>query len=134
MRRATGIVISTLAGGAAVVGIAVASGAARVALVVFVPVIYGSSLLLGVGIALLIAGFLALPFAFAAPPDASSVAGEEPLLPASAVRSGGLVLIGPVPIVWGSWSRMPARTRAILAALGAAVLAIAVVVWVIAVG
>jgi uncharacterized membrane protein len=55
-------------------------------------------------------------------------------LPASAdAGAGGVVLIGPVPIFFGSWRGANRRTKWLVAAIGGAVLILFVVAWVFAV-
>src|SRR5487761_416346 len=92
-------------------------GGASVWLLVVVPVVTGQSLEFLVGVALLLAGFLTLPWLFleeepepsrgAAPPPSSSRA--EP--PSAAGGAGGVILVGPVPILFGSWGRISQRTK-----------------------
>jgi len=108
-------------------------GGATVSLVLIFPVVSGSSLAFLIGVGLLIAGFVALFFDFVE----GSVEPEGPSsVPSSGASSGsggagGFVLIGPVPIVFGSWRGISRRNRWLLALVGA-VLLIAVVlgaVW-----
>jgi uncharacterized membrane protein len=112
--------------GAVAIGIAVASGGAHAALIVIIPVFYGSSLLFLAGVALVIAGFLTLPLTLAAEEPEGAPAG-----PPSGVSSGGLVLIGPIPIFWGSASGASRGVRVAAAAAGAIALVVAVVVFLI---
>ena len=105
----------------------IAEGGARVALVVIVPVVSGSSLTFLLGVALLIAGFLlgflGVPGSWVEPP-----ASEAPSEPVGSERSGvgGVVLVGPVPIVFGSWrGTLSRRTRWTLALAGAALVIVA---------
>jgi uncharacterized membrane protein len=105
-------------GVAAVVG-ALLTGGAGAAIVVVVPVVFGSSLLFLAGVLLLIAGLFTLLFAFG---------GVEPAAVTSGPRtgSGGLLLVGPVPIFWGS-ARGASRSLRVVAALaGGVLLALAV--------
>jgi len=123
MRFALVGAVAALVAGVALIALSVAEGGASVGLVVVVPVVSGSSLLFLVGVLLLIVGFFALPFALAARWE------EEPPLPsppspARAEREGGVggfVLIGPFPVVFGTWKGVSRRTRWLLA-LGGAVL------------
>ncbi len=123
--------VAALVAGVALVALSVAEGGANVALVVIIPVLSGSSITFVVGVMLLIAGFLSLPFAIAAE------WGEEPTtLPSSATAPmegqggvGGFVLVGPVPIVFGSWKGISRRARWWLALAGAVVLTVALVVF-----
>ncbi|MGA7475996.1 MAG: DUF131 domain-containing protein [Thermoplasmata archaeon] len=126
--------VAALVAGVALVALSVVEGGAKVALLVIVPVLSGSSLTFLLGVVLLVVGFLSLPFAIAAE------WGEElPSLPSSGTAPperqsgvGGIVLVGPVPIVFGSWKGMSRRTRWWLALAGAVVLTVAFVVFVLA--
>ena len=100
----------------------VLDGGATVTLVIIVPVVSGSSPEFLVGVVLLIAGFVVLWFSFAyaepeTPPAPPSGTGSS--VPGGA---GGVVLIGPVPIVFGSWRGISRRARWLLALVGALVL------------
>lgn len=66
-------------------------GEARVALLLFIPVIYGGGVLLALGILLFLAGFLLL---FFIPFYEQDTRVEK--------SYGGVVFIGPIPIVFGS--------------------------------
>ena len=123
--------LTALVAGVGLVALSVVEGGANVALVVIIPVLSGSSLTFLLGVMLLIAGFLSLPFAIAAE------WGEEPTsLPSSESAPtegqggvGGFVLVGPVPIVFGSWKGISRRARWWLALAGAVVLTVALVVF-----
>lgn len=115
-----------LLSGAGLVGGAVASGSARVALFLVVPVVTGGSLLFLVGVLLLVLGFLSVPLAYAAEPR------PEPTLPPEAAaptpgRSGGVVLIGPFPFFFGSFRSAPRWVRWTAALAGAAFVVLFVV-------
>ncbi len=125
-----------LAAGVALVADAVAQGGADVWLVVVVPVISGSSAEFLLGVVALVAGLLLLPFGLA-----ERVGGERPFPPDEPGRplppsegssgAGGLVLVGPVPIFFGSWRNVSARTRLWVAVAGALVLVVFLVgLWV----
>ncbi|MHB8352423.1 MAG: DUF131 domain-containing protein [Thermoplasmata archaeon] len=107
-RPLSGLLAPLLIGvGAALVLAAVASGAATVSLVVIVPVVTGSSALFGLGILSFVAGVLLLPFTLPAAEDRPKV----PTAPAAAgggTEVGGLLLLGPLPIFFGS-ARAPPR-------------------------
>ncbi len=127
--------VALLVAGVALVALSVIQGGATVYLVVIVPVLSGSSLVFLLGVVLLICGFVALLFAFAAGGAEGALALQSEDSTPGAVPSGGgvggVVLIGPVPIVFGSWRGISRRARWALALLGA-VLLIAVVlatVW-----
>lgn len=102
--------IGALVVGAFLIGGAIASGEAELALAVIFPVIYGGGPLLAAGIAALLAGFvlwfLGLAGGPAALPAVPAELPERPTVPAEARRRfGGVVFIGPVPIAFGSDQR-----------------------------
>ncbi len=70
---------------------AVLYGDARVALLLFIPIIYGGGILLLMGTLLFIIGFILLFFS----PLLEENTGPEK-------SYGGVILIGPIPIVFGS--------------------------------
>ena len=112
--------MALLVAGAFLVVYAALEGGAEVAVVIVIPVIFGRSWEFGVGVLLLLAGFFSLPLAF--DPEVE----PEPSAPGARLpdsgRTGGLVLIGPVPIFFGSWRGVSTRTRVIAAIVGTAVL------------
>jgi uncharacterized protein (TIGR00304 family) len=112
----------------ALIVLSVLEGGATVSLVIIFPVVSGSSpeFLLGVG--LLMAGFVALLFAFAYDYAEPETPPSSPSGAASSVSggTGGVVLIGPVPIVFGSWRGISRRSRWLLALVGAIVLIVVV--------
>lgn len=87
---------------------AVATGAAQVELLVILPVFVGgaSALFLG-GVLAIFLGLVLLPLSlgmeFALDPI-----GAEPTESSAPPRSGGVVLVGPFPLFFGSW-RSPSR-------------------------
>ena len=100
-------------------------GEAHVSLVVIVPVISGQSGEFLLGILLLVAGFLTLPwllFETQGPEDFPEERAEGPSPPVrrgpNTVGGGGLLLIGPVPILFGGWRHVSRRTRWWLALAG----------------
>jgi uncharacterized protein (TIGR00304 family) len=135
MRRSGWVPVVLLAAGIVLVVDAVVRGTASVALVAIVPVISGSSAEFLVGVVLLLAGFLALPLAFfswAEPNDATlphdaRFHGETPT-----EEVGGVLLVGPVPIFFGSWKEVSLRTKVAVAVVGAIVLVVLVVAFVLA--
>lgn len=119
MRVASFIAPALIAGGVAAVVGAILTGGAQAGIVVVFPVIFGSSALFLVGVLLLIAGIFALPLAFGVSEVEPSTSGN--------VTSGGLVLIGPVPIFWGSAGHASRRVRLLAAVAGGLLLVVAAV-------
>lgn len=124
-----------LLAGVALVAGSVVQGGARVAVFVVFPVISGGSAEFLAGVLLLIVGAFSLPFSLTAgsaweespvPPDPSSPVSRD-----SGGGVGGFVLVGPVPIVFGSWKGMSRRMRWTLALFGALALTVAIVVLVV---
>ena len=114
--------------GLALVVLAIVRGDATVSLVLIVPVVSGSSVDFLLGVALVIAGFVALFWvAVAGGLEWDRVPAEATPAPESGSSgAGGLLLIGPVPIVFGSWRGISRRARWLLALLGADLV---IVVW-----
>ncbi|HEX9341434.1 MAG TPA: DUF131 domain-containing protein [Thermoplasmata archaeon] len=101
-----------LVAGLACLGLAVARGEAAVSLVVVFPLVTGSGPLTLAGILLTFLGFFATflfwpgrPVEIVAP-EGSSAAAEDSSGPAPTRRWGGVVFLGPFPIVFGSDPRM----------------------------
>jgi uncharacterized protein (TIGR00304 family) len=126
-----GLVPAGLLGvGALLVGWAVAEGGAELAIVVIVPVLFGRSIAFVAGVLLLVAGLFTLPLAFEPAEEAEPpTAGGSPA--GTHGGSGGVVLIGPVPIFFGSWRNVSPRTRVLAAILGGAVLVVAIALFVL---
>ena len=122
-----------LIGGIALLGYAVASGEANVAIVVFIPVVYGSGIMAFLGMICIIAaiflGFLGVANRFVGEeedePERSTSKTRPPqptqYKPQKSVKGGGVVLIGPIPVIFGSDTRM-----AVILAILAIILIIAV--------
>ena len=128
MRAWSILPIGLVAAGLGLVALALAQDGASVAIVLVVPVLYGRSLEFVAGALLFIAGLFTLPLAFGtvvSVEDGPSVDDE----PTGSAGSGGVVLIGPVPIVWGSWKDVSTRTRVLLAAVGGGLLVALVVLF-----
>ncbi len=107
--RAVGPVCLAIGGG--LLGEALATGGARLYLLLIVPVVSGTSLAFVLSVVFLAAGFLLLPFAFVQEPPAEAAA-TAPAPPGSSAStgeggSGGLILVGPIPIFFGTWRRNP---------------------------
>jgi len=101
--------VGVFALGIALLGVAVARGEAVLYLVLIFPVIQATGLLAFGAIAAMFAGLLLVFVAFAlGPPRAPPVAIPSPeappaeRLPTRRTRAGGVVFLGPVPIVFGS--------------------------------
>jgi uncharacterized membrane protein len=132
VRPAMALSLLALAAGVALIGTAAVEGGATVVLVLVVPVILGQSPMFLGGVGLVIVGLIGSVLA-AGP---FSVDGKP--LPTDVERSprgsgsGGIVLVGPIPIAWGSATGLSRRARWGLAVVGGILLAIAVVafVWV----
>lgn len=89
---------SLLVLGIAVLLVALAEGDASVALVVIIPIVYGGGALLVLAILLIFAGFLLLSLS-----SVQRVRQEGPPADNEVKKEfGGVVLIGPIPIVFGS--------------------------------
>ena len=88
---------------------AVATGGARVSLVLIVPVITGTTLLFAVAAGLLVSGLFFFPLAFARDEQSEEETPVGSRLNPNAAPggSGGLILLGPVPIFFGTWRRNP---------------------------
>jgi len=116
------------AAGIALVLLSVLRGGATVSLILIVPVVSGSSVDFLVGVGLVIAGFVALFLAAlegGVDGERSAAEGTASSGPGSS-GVGGVVLVGPIPIVFGSWRGVSRRARWLLALLGAVLV---IVVW-----
>ncbi len=124
--------VALLVTGIALVAWSVVEGGASVALLVVIPVVSGSSLAFLLGVVLLILGFFSLPFTLAEEWDGSPApAGPStPISPPASTQgsAGGFVLIGPVPIVFGTWKGVSRRTRWLMALAGGLLFTLAIVV------
>jgi len=129
--------VAALVAGVALIALSLIERGASVALIVIIPVISGSSATFLLGVALLIVGFLLLPFALAQGWDEEAPshgpAGPAPPRASGPGGAGGFVLLGPVPIVFGSWKGVSRRTRGLLALAGAVLLIVALVAFVLVV-
>jgi len=116
--------------GLALVIAAVVTGSARLDVVLVFPVfVGGASVLFFGGVAALFLGIFLLPLAFAGGDDEPEEPSASPG-PTSSGGSGGLVLIGPFPIFFGSWKNPGRRAYWVAALVGAMVLIVAfAVAW-----
>lgn len=107
--------LAALVGGLALVGFAVARGEVHVALLLLVPVVYGTGVAATSGMLLLMAAGILWVIGGARDaadrPEATPRADLAERAPDR--RGGGVVLLGPIPIVWGD-----ARVRPWLIAIG----------------
>lgn len=125
MNRVRGLALAALVAGVACLAVAASQGNVRVGLFLIIPYVYGQGLLPFLGSLLLMAAavlWFMSGFADArriepetysyAPPDRSAGggAGAGAWPPERRAerrsRSGGVVLLGPIPIVWGSDRRV----------------------------
>ena len=112
MRMGMVIPVAMFLGGIASVAAAVATGEADVSLVLILPVFSGSGPLFILGVLLIVASFIA-GFVFVTREQVDVLSSRppqnEPVLDSSQNRKtqfGGVVLIGPVPIAFGSDKKM----------------------------
>jgi uncharacterized membrane protein len=100
-----------LVAGGALLGEELATGSARLYLLVVVPVITGTTPLFLLALVFLVSGFLFLPLLFAGEASAelprTSTATSNPNPGPTRSNSGGLILVGPIPIFFGAWRRNP---------------------------
>ncbi|HXY47192.1 MAG TPA: DUF131 domain-containing protein [Thermoplasmata archaeon] len=129
MRAGGYVALAAIVAGAALIVDAVAEGRALVSLVVFIPVVSGSSAEFLLGVVLLAGGLVSLPWSLAGPPTSVVPPPPERIATDAGAASGGVVLIGPVPILFGSWRNLSARARWILALVGAGLLVLFVLGW-----
>ncbi|MGC2290221.1 MAG: DUF131 domain-containing protein [Thermoplasmata archaeon] len=97
--------------GGALLAESLATGAARISLLGVVPVISGTTPLFGLSVGFLVAGFFFLPLLFAGGdlPEAptTGTAPPDPVPGSAEGGSGGVILLGPIPIFFGAWRRNP---------------------------
>ncbi len=132
MRRSGWIPVVLLAAGVVLVVDAVVRGAASVALVAIIPVISGSSVEFLGGVVLLLVGFLSVPLAlFSFEHDLGSGTSIDPRARGETPTAeiGGVLLVGPFPIFFGSWKDVSLRTKVAVGVVGAAVLVVVLVAF-----
>lgn len=128
------IPLSLFIAGAAAVVAAVAVGEAEVSLFLVFPVFSGSSGLFLLGVGLIVLGILAgfaMMFQGSLSPEADVEADGETRsdgrVPEKKLRTGGVLLIGPIPIAYGS----DARIAMIMLALAAFVATVVILLLVL---
>jgi uncharacterized membrane protein len=128
-----GLLLIVPASGVVLVADAILRGAATLTLVLFVPVVTGSSIELLAGIGMIFVGLIA--WAIASGTRADDLDDERPgTAPVPSTRppprsfsSGGVVLVGPVPIFLGGYRPADRRTWWMWVTLG---VALTIGVWV----
>lgn len=118
--------------GIALVGLSIASGEGSAGVVLFIPVFYGTGILAFLGVlcimAALFLGFLGIATQmgateeYEAPQEQRPYSGTRPRTEKK-IKGGGVVLIGPIPVIFGS----DAKTAMVLVVL-ALILIIAVAI------
>lgn len=106
MRTLRALGLASLLAGGLLLAYAAMQGSVRVGLFLIVPFVYGTGLAPFLGMLLVMAGLLMLAastFTRALPPPGAEWAEGERRVES---RSGGVVLLGPIPIVWGSDRRI----------------------------
>lgn len=135
MRIASLAAVAVLLAGVVLVVDAVAHGRALVSLVLFVPVVSGASGEFLLGVVLLVAGIFLLPLTLWEPGEAEPLRPGESVAPepgpSSRSGAGGLLLVGPVPVFFGSWRGVSRRTRWVVALVGALILGLLVLGFVV---
>ncbi|MGA8275744.1 MAG: DUF131 domain-containing protein [Thermoplasmata archaeon] len=134
MRRSGWVPVVLLAAGMVLIVDAVVRGAASVALVAIIPVISGSSTEFLVGVVLLLVGFLSVPLAFLSfdqPPETGAALDPRARGETPTGEVGGLLLVGPVPIFFGSWKSVSLRAKVAVAVVGAILLIVLVLALVV---
>ncbi len=97
--------------GVAALAFGVARGEATLNLVVIFPVVTATGLWPALGIVLIVAAFIVSFFTWPAqletlPPPPSTWSPQSPAIPPPQRRWGGVVFLGPIPIVFGSDARV----------------------------
>jgi uncharacterized membrane protein len=114
--RAAGLLL--LLAGLVAVGFAVVNGSARLYLVLIFPVVTGSSPLFALGILGVVGGVILLFLAVDQAPSRPAFGRSTPPPSSGASTSGGVVLIGPLPIFFGAWKSSSRRTYRLAVFLG----------------
>jgi uncharacterized membrane protein len=114
--------------GVVLLGEAVSTGGARLYLFLIIPVLTGTSAIFGASVIFLVLGFFLLPFAFAGeePPEPPEQRPSQGSPTSEEAGSGGMVLLGPVPIFFGTWRQNPPISYRWAVLLGVVLAAVAI--------
>lgn len=113
MRPIAFVPVALFVAGGALIALAVVSGGATFGLLVIFPFVVGRSLDLAGGILLVAVGFFTLPLAVGDEADAEAADASLPR-PTPSGGSGGILIVGPVPILFGRWKQISPRARLFL--------------------
>lgn len=127
MRSARLLPVGLLLLGVALIGYSLATGQATLGLLVVIPFVVGSSWTFAVGVLALAAGFFTLPFLF----GADEAWDDRPSTGAGSSGSGGVLLIGPIPIFFGAYRHPPGWVYFLAASVGVLLVVLAVLLLVL---
>jgi uncharacterized protein (TIGR00304 family) len=131
MRARSVLGVALVVSGAALTVLGVATGEVQVGLLLFfIPYLYGSSWMGGLAILLVFAGLVVLILGRFAASNQEAGGAAQPTDPGMTKRKwefGGVVLIGPVPIVFGSSDR--AALWALMIAAAVVMLLLLALLW-----
>jgi uncharacterized membrane protein len=120
------IPVACLLAGGLLVAYSVASGGAHLLLFFVIPVITGGSLAFVGGVVLLLVGILTLPLAFEAAVVSSA---DRKSGWADGGGSGGVILLGPIPVLFGDARTISRRSYWLLVVVGVALFALTLVLF-----
>lgn len=127
MRAIRALAAVLLIAGVALAAAAVATGEADLALLIILPVIYGGGALLALSILLLLGAFVLLFLSF--PAEERDREARTEGSGRTERRAGGVILIGPIPIIFGSKGALSDRwlilSLIVLTIIGAALFLVA---------
>ncbi len=114
MRKLTALALIALAAGIALLGYSVATGESQVHLFLIFPVFTGTGVFAFLGIVLIAVAMFVGFFSFAGatlvpsgpPPKTAAPPAQAPQAAPPARKFGGVVFLGPIPIVFGSDARV----------------------------
>lgn len=132
MRWRLGIPLVLFAGGVTLITEAVLHGQVVATWAIVVLVLSGSSLAFAAGCALILAGFLSLPFLWAGAfrePEVAEPSEPEPT--GSSSEAAAVVIIGPLPVFVGAWRKATTEMRWVAMVAGSvlALLFVLLVLW-----